>query len=60
MFAPCLGLELFPVAEHAADPAPVGAAVAAGAFGRQVGRDALVSPFILIYGRKFECKACFL
>ena len=41
MFAPCLGLELFPIAEHAANPAPVGAAVAAGAFGRQVGRDAL-------------------
>lgn len=48
MFAPCLGLELFPVAEHTADPAPVGAAVAAGAFGRQVGRNALEVAFSFI------------
>ncbi len=40
-FTPCLGLELFPVAEHAADPVPVGAAVTAGAFRRQAGRTPL-------------------
>ena len=45
MFTPCLGLELFPVAEHATDPAPVGATVAAGAFGRQVGRSTLKVAF---------------